>query len=93
MLANKRNPKTNNQNFKKVNDLTSYDRKTLKRWWDNREALITSKYKNCAEKLKSDKYKGKFPVMEDRLDDFAKELRDSGFIVSWFTLKIKVLQI
>ena len=31
--------------------------------------------------------------MENHLDDFAKELRDSGSIVIEFTLKIKALQI
>jgi hypothetical protein len=61
------NVKTNNPNFTKVNNLTGVDRKTLKRWWDKREEYASSKYKNSAEKLTSEKFKGKYPQMEDNI--------------------------
>ncbi len=48
--------------------------------------------KNSRQKLSSEKYKGMFPDMEDKLDEWTKELRDAG-CVSGFTLKDKALQI
>jgi hypothetical protein len=87
------NVKTNNPNFTKVNNLTGVDRKTLKRWWNKREEYASSKYKNSAEKLTSEKFKGKYPQMEDNLDAWAQELRDAGCCLSGFTIKVKALQI
>ena len=40
-----------------------------------------------------EKYKGMFPDMEDKLDEWTQELREAGCCVSGFTLKVKALQI
>ena len=87
------NAKTNNPNFTRVFNLTGIDRKTLKRWWDKREEHASSSYKNSAEKLRSEKYTGKFPEMENDLDTWAQELREAGCCLSGFTLKVKALGI
>ena len=87
------NAKTNNPNFTRVFNLTGIDRKTLKRWWDKREEYASSSYKNSAEKLRSEKYTGKFPEMENDLDAWAQELREAGCCLSGFTLKVKALEI
>ena len=85
------NEKTNNPNFTRVFNLTGIDRKTLKRWWDKREEYASSRYKNSAEKLSSEKFKGKYPEMENNLDAWAQELREAGCCTSGFTLKVKAL--
>ena len=87
------NAKTNNPNFTRVFNLTGIDRKTLKRWWDKREEYASSRYKNSAEKLGSEKYTGKFPEMENDLDAWAQELREAGCCLSGFILKVKALEI
>jgi hypothetical protein len=87
------NAKTNNPNFTRVFNLTGIDRKTLKRWWDKREEYASSRYKNSAEKLGSEKYTGKFLEMENDLDAWAQELREAGCCLSGFTLKVKALEI
>ncbi len=75
------NAKTNNQNFTRVFNLTGIDRKTLKRWWDKREEYTSSRYKNSAGKLGSEKYTGKFPEMENDFYD-EKKLTSHGNMVS-----------
>ena len=85
------NEKTNNPNFSKVCNLTGIDRKTLKRWGDKREEYASSRHKKSASKLSSEKFKGKYPEMENNLD--AQELRDAGCCLSGFTLKVKALEI
>jgi hypothetical protein len=87
------NPKTNNPNYSKVCNLTGVDRKTLARWWDKREKIATSLHKNNRNKLSSAKFKGMFPEMEDKLDEWTEELRAAGCCISGFTLKVKALQI
>ena len=54
------NPVTNNPNYSKINNLTGVDRKTLARWWKNREKIASSKNKHSRQNLESDKHKGKF---------------------------------
>jgi hypothetical protein len=49
--------------------------------------------KNSRQKLSSEKYKGMFPDMEDKLDEWTQELREAGCCVSGFTLKVKAIQI
>ena len=49
--------------------------------------------KNSRQKLSSEKYKGMFPNMEDKLDEWTQELREADCFVSGFTLKVKALQI
>jgi len=49
--------------------------------------------KNSRQKLSSEKYKGMFPDMEDKLDEWTQELREAGCCVSAFTLKVKAIQI
>ena len=85
------NEKTNNPNFSKVFNLTGIDRKTLKRWWDKREEYASSRHKKSASKLSSEKFKGKYPEMENNLDAWAQELREAGCCLSGFTLKVKAL--
>ena len=87
------NEKTNNPNFSKVCNLTGIDRKTLKRWWDKREEYASSRHKKSASKLSSEKFKGKYPEMENNLDAWAQELREAGCCLSGFTLKVKALGI
>jgi hypothetical protein len=87
------NPVTNNPNYSKVNNLTGVDRKTLARWWKNREKIASSKNKHSRQNLVSDKHKGKYPEMEDKLDEWTKELREAGCCISGFTSKVKSLQI
>jgi hypothetical protein len=87
------NPVTNNPNYSKVNNLTGVDRKTLARWWKNRKKIASSKNKHSRQNLESDKHKGKYPEMEDKLDEWTKELREAGCCISGFTLKVKSLQI
>lgn len=87
------NPKTNNPNYSKVSNLTGFDRKTLASWWGKREKIASSMNKNSRQKLSSEKYKGMFPDMEDKLDEWTQELREAGCCVSGFTLKVKAIQI
>jgi len=87
------NEKTNNPNFTRVFNLTGIDRKTLKRWWDKREEYASSRHKKSAAKLSSEKFKGKYPEMENNLDAWAQELREAGCCLSGFTLKVKALGI
>jgi hypothetical protein len=87
------NPKTNNPNYSKVSNLTGYDRKTLASWWGKRDKIASSMNKNSRQKLSSEKYKGMFPDMEDKLDEWTQELREAGCCVSGFTLKVKAIQI
>lgn len=87
------NPKTNNPNYSKVSNRTGYDRKTLASWWGKREKIASSMNKNSRQKLSSEKYKGMFPDMEDKLDEWTQELREAGCCVSGFTLKVKAIQI
>ena len=49
------NPVTNNPNYSKINNLTGVDRKTLARWWKNREKIASSKNKHSRQNLESDK--------------------------------------
>jgi hypothetical protein len=65
----------------------------LKRWWDKREEYASSRHKTIAEKLSSEKFKGKYPEMENNLDAWAQELREAGCCLSGFTLKVKALGI
>ena len=69
------NPKTNNPNYSRVSNLTGFDRKTLASWWGKREKIASSMNKNSRQKLSSEKYKGMFPDMEDKLDEWTQELR------------------
>ena len=87
------NPVTNNPNYSKVKNLTGVDRKTLARWWKDREKFASSKIKHNRQKLESDKHKGKYPEMEDKLDELTKELREAGCCISGFTLKVKSIRI
>jgi len=87
------NPKTNNPNYSRVSNLTGFDRKTLASWWGKREKIASSMNKNSRQKLSSEKYKGMFPDMEDKLDEWTQELREAGCCVSGFTLKVKAIQI
>ena len=87
------NPKIQNPNYLKVKVFTGTDRKTLASWQKNREAIASSKYKHSREKLTSAKFKGKYPEMENKLDEWTQELREAGCCVSGFTLKVKTLQI
>ena len=87
------NGKTNNPNYLKVSKLTGVHRKTLKSWWANREKYASARYKNSRFKLETDKFKGKYPEMENSLDEWAQELRLSGCCLSGFTLKVKAIQI
>jgi hypothetical protein len=89
----KRNPKTNNPNNSKVCNLTGVVSKTLARWWDKEEKIASSLHKNNRNKLSSAKFKGMFPEMEDKLDEWTEELRANGCCISGFTLKEKALQI
>ena len=87
------NPKTNNPNYSKVSNRTGYDRKTLASWWGKKDKIASSMNKNSRQKLSSEKYKGMFPDMEDKLDEWTQELREAGCCVSGFTLKVKAIQI
>ena len=87
------NEKTNYPNFTRVFNLTGVDWKTLKRWWDKREEYASSRHKKSAAKLSSEKFKGKYPEMENNLDAWAQELREAGWCLSGFTLKVKALGI
>ena len=79
------NPVTNNPNYSKVKNLTGVDRKTLARWWKDREKIASSKNKHNRQKLESDKHTGKYPEMEDKLDEWTRELRVAGCCISGFT--------
>jgi len=61
------NEKTNYPNFTRVFNLTGVDWKTLKRWWDKREEYASSRHKKSAAKLSSEKFKGKYPEMENKI--------------------------
>ena len=83
------NSKTNNPNYSKVKSLIGVDRKTLALWWQKREEIEKQTLKRGRCNIKSPKFRGKFPEMEDILDAWAKGLRDAG---CGFTLKVKALQ-
>jgi len=87
------NSKTNNPNYSKVKSLIGVDRKTLASWWQKREEIEKQTHKRGRSNIKSPKFRGKYPEMEDILDAWAKGLRDAGCCVSGFTLKVKALQI
>ena len=57
------------------------------------QEYASSRYKNSAEKLGSEKYSGKFPEMENDLDAWVQELIEAGCCLSGFTLKVKALEI
>jgi hypothetical protein len=88
IMKAKINPKTINPNYSKVSNLTGVDRKILASWWGKREKIASSMNKNSRQKLSSEKYKGMFPDMEEKLDEWTQELRAAGCCVSGFTLKV-----
>ena len=87
------NSKTNNPNYSKVKNLTGVDRKTLASWWKRREEIEKQTHKRSRTNIKSANFKGKYPEMEDALDEWTKGLRSAGCCVSGFTLKVNALQI
>jgi len=93
LMKAKRNRKTNNPNYSKVKCLIGVDRKTLASWWQKREEIEKQTHKRGRSNIKSPKFRGKYPEMQDILDAWAKGLRDAGCCVSGFTLKVKALQI
>ena len=86
------NSKTNNPNYSKVKSLIGVDRKTLASWWQKREEIEKQTLKRGGCNIKSPKFRGKYPEMEDILDEWAKGLRDAGCCVSGFYFKVKALQ-
>ena len=83
------NEKTKNPNYLKVSNLKGVHRKTLKSWWEKREKYVSARFKNSRFKLETDKFKGKYPEIENSLDKWAQELKLSGSCISGFTLKVK----
>ena len=62
------NSKTNNPNYSKVKSLSGVDRKTLASWWQKREEIEKQTHKRGRSNIKSPKFRGKYPEMEDILD-------------------------
>ena len=60
---------------------------------DKREEYASSRHKKSAAKLSSEKFKGKYPEMENNLDAWAQELREAGCCLSGFKVGEKNVKI
>lgn len=88
-MKTKINEKTNKPLFNHWEQVLDVPRLTLMAWYEAREKIENSKCKSSRRRIRSEKSRAKFIVMEEQLDDWIKEQRENGTVLCSFAIKVK----